>query len=77
MSLPSVGDVKLINFNNDCTCDRRKNKMLEFFKISNSRTEIRCADCKGLIGWWDDKVETHKIIVPKRNWTPEELEELK
>lgn len=65
-----------MKFNNDCICDRRKQKNIEPYKISETRTELRCRDCKGLMGWWDEPPKTKKIIVPKRDWTEDELKEL-
>lgn len=65
-----------INFNNDCICDRRKNKIIEPFKITDTRTELRCRDCKGLIGWWDEPSKVKKVVVPKREWTEQERNEL-
>lgn len=61
----------------DCICDRYKSKVLEPVKITNTRTALRCVDCKGVIGWWDDlpeKVERRGKIRPaKRKWTESEL----
>lgn len=66
----------MIQFTNDCICDRHKTRIVEPVKITDTRTELRCADCKGLMGWWDDEPKTKKLIPPKRKWTKKELEEL-
>ncbi|HEY0580421.1 MAG TPA: hypothetical protein VGC75_06910 [Candidatus Nitrosocosmicus sp.] len=47
-------------------------KTIEFFKISDSRTEIRCSRCHGLIGWWDEPSRVRKIMPSKREWTTNE-----
>ncbi|MDQ4073016.1 MAG: hypothetical protein M3162_01790 [Thermoproteota archaeon] len=47
-------------------------KTIEFFKISNSRTELRCSRCHGLMGWWDEPPRTRKITPCKREWSHEE-----
>lgn len=65
-----------IQFNEDCICDRRKFKGITPVKITETRTELRCVDCHGLIGWWDEVPKTKKLIPPKRDWTEKELQEL-
>ena len=45
---------------------------IEFFKISDSRTELRCSRCHGLMGWWDEPSRTKKIMPFKRAWSEEE-----
>ena len=48
-------------------------RTIEFFKISDSRTELRCSRCKGLMGWWDEGPSRTKKIMPfKRGWSEEE-----
>ena len=39
---------------------------LEFFKINDLRTGLRCGRCKGLVGWWDNPRHTKKIMPFKR-----------
>ncbi|HZA68543.1 MAG TPA: hypothetical protein VE548_02510 [Nitrososphaeraceae archaeon] len=47
----------------DCTCDRwTVNSKTVELKISDSRTELRCSRCHGLIGWWDEPPRTKKIM---------------
>jgi len=45
---------------------------MEFFKISDSRIELRCSRCHGLMGWWDEQPRTKKIMPWKRAWSEEE-----
>ena len=44
-----------MHWTEDCICSRwmTKSKTIGFFKISDSRTELRCSRCHGLMGWWD------------------------
>jgi hypothetical protein len=66
--------VPVLHWTEDCTCNRWtvNSKMVEFVKISDSRTELRCSRCHGLIGWWDEPSHVKKIIPLKRAWTEEE-----
>lgn len=64
----------------NCDCNRWEfdsSKTIEFFKISQSRTEIRCIRCKGLMGWWDEPSKAKKIVPVKREWSYEERLSLK
>lgn len=64
----------------NCDCSRWEfdsSKTIEFFKISESRTELRCSRCKGLMGWWDKPSKTKKIVPVKREWSYEERLSLK
>jgi hypothetical protein len=58
----------------NCICHTwtSNSKIIEFVKISNSRTELRCGRCHGLVGWWDEPVSNKKIMPLKREWTEEE-----
>ena len=59
----------------NCDCNRWEfdsSKTIEFFKISESRTELRCSRCKGLMGWWDEPSKAKKIVPVKREWSYEE-----
>jgi hypothetical protein len=47
-------------------------KTIDFFKISDSRTELRCSRCRGLMGWWDEPSRAKKIMPFKRAWSEEE-----
>lgn len=64
----------VLHWTEDCICSRwiTESKTLEFYKISSSRTELRCSRCKGLIGWWDEPPRTKKIMPFKRAWSEEE-----
>ena len=56
----------------NCDCDRHgvdPTRIIEFFKISESRTELRCSKCKGLMGWWDEPSRAKKIRPEKREWS--------
>ena len=64
----------------NCDCNRWEfgsSKTIEFFKISESRTELRCSRCKGLMGWWDEPSKAKKIVPVKREWSYEERLSLK
>ena len=64
----------------NCDCNRWEfdsSKTIEFFKISESRTELRCSRCKGLMGWWDEPSKAKKIVPVKREWSYEESLSLK
>ncbi|HYG00303.1 MAG TPA: hypothetical protein VD815_09435 [Candidatus Saccharimonadales bacterium] len=64
----------------NCDCNRGEfdsSKTIEFFKISESRTELRCSRCKGLMGWWDEPSKAKKIVPVKREWSYEERLSLK
>jgi hypothetical protein len=50
----------------------RDSKIIEFVKISASRTQLRCGRCHGLMGWWDEPPKTKKIMPFKRAWSEEE-----
>ena len=58
----------------NCTCSRwiTTHRMIEFFKISASRTEFRCNICNGLVGLWDEPTRIKKIMPLKREWSKEE-----
>ncbi|MDQ2685555.1 MAG: hypothetical protein M3Y25_06905 [Thermoproteota archaeon] len=59
----------------NCDCKRWEfdsSKTIEFFKISESRTELRCSRCKGLMGWWDEPSKAKKIVPVRREWSYEE-----
>jgi hypothetical protein len=64
----------VLHWTEDCTCSRRLPDCtpVEFFKISNSRTELRCGRCHGLMGWYDESPRTKKIMPFKRAWSEEE-----
>jgi hypothetical protein len=63
-----------LHWTKNCNCNRWMNdsKTIEFFKISDSRTELRCSRCHGLMGWWDEPPHTKKITPLKREWSIEE-----
>ena len=67
-----------MHWTDDCICNRwtKDSKTIEFFKISASRTELRCSRCHGLMGWWDDELaqarKMKKIMPFKRTWSEEE-----
>jgi hypothetical protein len=63
-----------LHWTKDCNCGRwmTNSKTIEFFKISDSRTEIRCSRCHGLIGWRDEPSRVRKIMPSKREWTANE-----
>lgn len=68
-----------MDWTDDCICDwwMTSSKIIEFFKINASRTELRCGRCHGLIGWCDNgPAQTRKMkkkIMPfKRTWSEEE-----
>jgi hypothetical protein len=46
-------------------------KLIEF-DLSNSRVELRCRSCNGLVGWWDVPSGVKKIMPFKRMWSEEE-----
>ncbi|MGE0390111.1 MAG: hypothetical protein AB7P13_08250 [Candidatus Nitrosocosmicus sp.] len=59
----------------NCDCNRLglgMPKTIEFFKISKSRTQLRCSRCKGLMGWWDEPPQVKKIRPEKRDWSYQE-----
>lgn len=64
----------VLHWTENCTCSRRLSgsKQIGFVKISDSRTELRCGRCRGLIGWWDEQPRTRKIMPFKRAWSEEE-----
>jgi hypothetical protein len=64
----------VLHWTEDCTCNRSltDSKTIEFFRISNSRVELRCSRCHGLMGWWDELPRTKKIMPFKREWSKEE-----
>ena len=63
-----------MHWTEDCVCNRqmRDSKTIEFFKISASRTALRCSRCHGLMGWWDEPSHATKIMPIKRDWSKEE-----
>jgi hypothetical protein len=63
-----------MHWTEDCICNRSlaKFKTTEFFEISNSRVELRCSKCKGLMGLWDESSQARKIMPFKRAWNEEE-----
>ncbi|MGH9986525.1 MAG: hypothetical protein ACRD8W_21495 [Nitrososphaeraceae archaeon] len=63
-----------MHWTEDCICNRSlaDSRTLEFFKISDSRTELRCGRCKGLVWWCDDPPRSKKIMPFKRAWSEEE-----
>lgn len=69
-----------------CSCPRNASLVIEPFKVSNTRTELRCRRCGGLLGWWDDdddeqkqkqKQKQRKLMIPRRDWTLSEAESLR
>jgi hypothetical protein len=58
----------------DCTCNKwlSDSKTIELFRVSASRTELRCSRCHGLMGWWDEPPRTKKIMPFKRAWSEAE-----
>ena len=40
------------------------------FMVNNSRIELRCRKCNGIVGWWD--AQCTKIMPNKRVWSEEE-----
>ena len=61
-----------MHWTEDCICSQSTIKAIEFFNINNSRVELRCRRCKGLMGWWDVPQNTRKIIPFKRECSEEE-----
>jgi hypothetical protein len=64
-----------MHWTEDCICNRWKvtgMKTIDFFKISDSRTELRCSRCRGLMGWWDEPSHAKKTMPFKRAWSEEE-----
>lgn len=57
------------NSNENCSCNWWGT--IELFRISTSRTMLRCSICNGIIGYWDESPDT-KLIRFKREWTEEE-----
>ena len=49
----------------ECQCGRKKT-VVEFVKVSNTRTVIRCATCFGLIGYSDSDAMPTKEYPPLR-----------
>ena len=64
----------ILKWTENCTCSRREttHRTIDFFKISASRTELRCNMCNGLVGWWDEPTRIKKIMPVKRTWTEDE-----
>lgn len=56
-----------------CICNRGmiNSKTVEFFKITDSRTELRCARCKVPMDWWDEPSRAKKNT-NKAPWSQEE-----
>ena len=50
----------------DCVCktDGIWHNRMEYFKINDSRMELRCGNCNGLVNWW---VEHPRPF--ERGWT--------
>jgi hypothetical protein len=63
-----------MHWTDNCICSRwmTNSKTIDFFKISDSRTELRCSRCRGLMGWWDEPSRAKKIMPLKRTWNEEE-----
>ena len=57
--------------NKECDCRRgiTNYKSVEFV-INDSKLELRCIICDGLIGWWNGP--TKKIVPLKRQWSEDE-----
>jgi hypothetical protein len=63
----------LLSWAGDCICNTgMTNSKIEFFIINNSRVELRCKRCKGLVSWWNISARTKKIMTFKRAWSEEE-----
>jgi hypothetical protein len=62
-----------MHWTEDCICNRNmiNSKLIEF-DLSNSRVELRCRSCNGLVGWWDVPSGVKKIMPFKRMWSEEE-----
>lgn len=58
--------------NEKCTCDSWEASRMVEYKISASRTEVRCGRCNGIVGWLDEPSPVKKIIPVKRAWSEEE-----
>jgi hypothetical protein len=60
----------------DCNCNH---KITDFdlieFKINDSRIDLQCIECNGLMGWWHRHSE--KIMPLKRKWSQLEREEMR
>jgi hypothetical protein len=58
----------------NCTCNwwTSYSKRVEFIKINDSRTEIRCGRRHGLMGWVDESTRAKKIAPLKRSWSYKE-----
>jgi hypothetical protein len=55
----------------ECTCDEEitNSKSIEFI-IIDSRIELRCHKCNGIISWWHESTE--KIRPFRLTWSKEE-----
>jgi hypothetical protein len=65
-------------FTAECSCGRDKT-VVEFVRVSTTRTIIRCAQCHGMIGYSDsDPVPTKEYPIKKaRKYNPDLLDKLK
>ncbi len=55
----------------DCVC-KSNIKRVEYFKINDSRIELRCSICNGLVNWWGE----HPRPV-KRGWSKQDCEAMR
>lgn len=68
-----------------CECPRGSNIVLDYVKISDTRTLLRCIRCLGIVGMLDDPVPgelerifpREKVKPEKRDWTLSEAEDLR
>ncbi|MGC1135222.1 MAG: hypothetical protein WA941_20510 [Nitrososphaeraceae archaeon] len=56
-----------------CRCNDEITKSNRFeFKIKDSKIELRCRRCTGLVAGWNVSPKTNKIMPSKRAWSHEE-----
>lgn len=56
-----------------CRCNEEITKSNRFeFKIEDSKIELRCHRCTGLVAWLNVSPKANKIMPSKRAWSHEE-----
>lgn len=75
-----------------CSCPKGASLIIETFKVSDTRVDLRCKRCNGLVGWWDDdanpsaqhnnnnnnnKPPKKKLTPPHRDWSLSEAESMR
>jgi hypothetical protein len=45
--------------------------------ISDSRVELRCSRCNGLVGLWDEPLRAKKLISSEQAWSEEERQSMR